>query len=75
MAENQQNRDNYFFRPGGKVRLCACTNIPVLGQVTRHVSKLFCSWEQPYFAQRQVVRGDKLMLLHGLSDWNRAQAL
>lgn len=55
MAENQQNRDNYFFRPGGKVRLCACTNTPMLGQVTRHVSKLSCSRELPYFAQRKVI--------------------
>lgn len=23
MAENQQNRDNYFIKSGGKVRLCA----------------------------------------------------
>ena len=73
MAENQQNRDNYFIKPGGKSGfvLHQSSNAGSSCQVPPQafpVLALLCSETGQYGVE-------KITLLHKLSGWNRAQAL
>lgn len=66
-----------FHQARWKGQALCCTDLPTLGQISKRCSKLSCSWEWPYFAQRQVsmewrrwhcctdsVAGTELGLLH-----------